>query len=252
MSESLSLEFKFPKRKTETSIAGVGSINTAAQDCVSAVIKSRNSNFRTQLDFHVLPKIMQLFPNTRVNTSDWKLPQSVTLADPLFNRPQRIDILIGAEIFFDLLCVGQFRLKNSSIVLQKTVFDWIICDSLANSPSVNVETHCCLTIVSDIDKQLQSFWSIEEVNDYRNSENPFTGEDAVCKNHFMHNITRNQEGRFIVTLPMRLNIIMLGNSRDAAIKRFYQLEKQLGRNEALKEQYIEFMEEYKGLGHGSN
>ncbi|XP_075210322.1 uncharacterized protein LOC142317651 [Lycorma delicatula] len=166
------------------------------------------------------------------------------LADPLFNRPQRIHILIRAEIFFDLLCVGQFRLKNSSIVLQKTTFGWIISGSLPNSPSVNVETHCCLTTVSDTDKQLQSFWSIEG---YRNSKTPFTGEDSACENHFMHNVTRNQEGRFIVTLPTKLNITLLGNSRDAAIKRFYQLEKRLGRNEALREQYIEFMEEYKSL-----
>lgn len=75
------------------------------------------------------------------------------------------------------------------------------------------------------------------------------GEDALYDEHYSKTVTRNQEGRFLTTLPVKSNISDLGNSRDRAIRRFYQLEKRLQKNVTLKDQYVDFMEEYIRLGH---
>jgi len=48
------------------------------------------------------------------------------LADYQFLRPQKIDLLIGASLFFDLLCVGQIKLPDALPILLKNRFGWIV------------------------------------------------------------------------------------------------------------------------------
>jgi len=61
--------------------------------------------------------------------------------------------------------------------------------------------------------------------------------------HFAHNVTRNDSGRFIVKLPFKESKL-LGNSRNAALKRFYSLEHTLQDQPALRERYVQFMVEH--------
>ncbi|KAK9728309.1 hypothetical protein QE152_g18029 [Popillia japonica] len=56
-------------------------------------------------------------------------------------------------------------------------------------------------------------------------------------------------GRFIVTLPKKVNPESLGDSRITAIKRFISLENRLKANVNLRKQYVQFMKEYQELGH---
>jgi hypothetical protein len=44
-----------------------------------------------------------------VATSNLKLPIGLELADPTFGTSQAINIILGAEIFFDLIINNQFR-----------------------------------------------------------------------------------------------------------------------------------------------
>lgn len=49
---------------------------------------------------------------------------------------------------------------------------------------------------------------------------------------------RNNEGRFVVKMPLEENYTNLGNSRNLALERFYNLERKLNKNEELKLQYV--------------
>ena len=44
------------------------------------------------------------------------------MSDPMFNTPQKIDILIGGEVFFDLMSVGKIKQP----IIQKTLLGWIV------------------------------------------------------------------------------------------------------------------------------
>ncbi|GFX77595.1 integrase catalytic domain-containing protein [Trichonephila clavipes] len=50
----------------------------------------------------------------------------VPLADDKFNIPDRIDMVLGAEIFYELLKPGKFYCDNSHLVLQNTVFGYVV------------------------------------------------------------------------------------------------------------------------------
>ncbi|GFV75542.1 integrase catalytic domain-containing protein [Trichonephila clavipes] len=55
----------------------------------------------------------------------------VPLADDKFNIPDRNDMLLGAEIFYELLKPGKFYCDNSHLVLQNTVFGYVETPDIA-------------------------------------------------------------------------------------------------------------------------
>jgi len=46
------------------------------------------------------------------------------LADPKYYIPKEVDLLIGAERFWELACVGQIKLGKNKPTLQKTMLGW--------------------------------------------------------------------------------------------------------------------------------
>lgn len=64
-------------------------------------------------------------PSLSINRNSIKVPNEIFLPDPLFYEPAEIDILIGAEYFYDLLCAGQIRIEGQSALFQETQLGWI-------------------------------------------------------------------------------------------------------------------------------
>jgi hypothetical protein len=71
------------------------------------------SNGTVALECLVLPKISGDLPDSYINTIEWNLPKDLHLADPGFNQPGRLDLLIGTEAFFHLVKAGR---KTSWII----------------------------------------------------------------------------------------------------------------------------------------
>lgn len=74
-------------------------------------------------------------PSLAINRSLIKIPSEVFLADPLFYEPAEIDILIGAEYFYDLLCACRIRITGQSAMLQETELGWILSGRCTSSRS---------------------------------------------------------------------------------------------------------------------
>ncbi|KAB0790690.1 hypothetical protein PPYR_14861 [Photinus pyralis] len=175
------------------------------------------------------------------------LPKRVQLADPNFNLSSKIDILLGASVFWSSLCLGQDRLGTNMLVLQNTQFGWIIGGNL-NLPLNS--TSASFLNVNYADKLLNDtmvrFWQIEEVEQKRVR---LTAEEQYCENYFRDTIRRNYEGRFVVKIPFKQSLLELGNSRDSALRRFELLEQKFEKNKEVKSEYCAFMLEYEKLGH---
>ncbi|GFU60804.1 integrase catalytic domain-containing protein [Trichonephila clavipes] len=74
-------------------------------------------------------KIIDLIPNKVIDV-DINVSEFVPLADDKLNIPDRIDMLLGAEIFYELLKPGKFYCDNSHLVLQNTVFGYVVSGSV--------------------------------------------------------------------------------------------------------------------------
>lgn len=88
--------------------------------------RSRVNAYTNNVECVILPKITQKLPQEFCPISEFKIPPNITLADPHFNIPNEIDLLIGAQLFWQLICVGQIRESKAHPTLQKTKFGWVI------------------------------------------------------------------------------------------------------------------------------
>ncbi|XP_011860876.1 PREDICTED: uncharacterized protein LOC105558010, partial [Vollenhovia emeryi] len=87
--------------KTGTLWTGINCTRTATNTSVHATIRSRLSNFTASSEFLITDKITGDLPQQEITVL--KIPNHMQLADPHFNVPNRVDILIGADIFWELL-----------------------------------------------------------------------------------------------------------------------------------------------------
>jgi len=160
--------------------------------------------------------------------------------------PADIDILIGTELFWQLLCVGQIRSHRNQPILQKTQVSWIVGGKMHNR-EVSYLRACNLSVNQELNKALTKFWDAEHII----TQLSFTPEEKLCTEHFTKTFTtRNKDERFVVRMPVYdTKLQQLGESKDTALKRFILLERRLHKQPVLKEQYTKFMTEYLSLGH---
>ena len=251
ITEELAKRLKLKLYPANQRINGIGEVQTSVKYSVQATIMSRITEFTWSSIFAVTKTIAAHQPGEYIETANWKIPDSVNLADPLFYKPQRIDMLISTEIFLDLLIEGRFSLGPGMPTLKNTVFGWIVGGKFT-SPTRPALFTCNLACEesseTNLDKLVQNFWKIEE----------FTGpvqinsdEEQQCEKHFVENVKILEDGRIQVKLPFKLSPEALGESFDTSKKRFLALERRLNRDSTLKSMYVDFINEYMALGHMS-
>ncbi|XP_076660824.1 uncharacterized protein LOC143364275 [Halictus rubicundus] len=225
-------------------VTGINQITSTINTSVSTTIQSRMSLFSAKLNFLVVPRISGSIPNQAIRAAELKIPANIRLADPNFHKPSRIDGLIGAELFYKLLAIGQIALSNTSVILQKTKLGWVVSGNLPTSNKSNPQV--CNLALESLHEQIAKFWEVENgPQRLLRSE-----EESECEKRYIETTTRNKEtGRYTVGLPFKTGTMNLGNSYNVALKRFYSLERSLSRNPQLKSLYTEFLREYEELGH---
>jgi len=80
-------------------------------------------------------------------------------------------------------------------------------------------------------------------------QSTMTTEQQVCEQHFITHATQQQDGRFVVRLPTKMDPKQLGSSCLSAERRLHAIERRLERDPEFKVQYHNFMRKYKGLDH---
>jgi len=116
---------RLSKTQTRSSIQGINHSSAAATHCVSVHMRSRHTDWHDSLNCAVLPDITGTTPATKLDTSKWKLPTDIKLADETFNIPGDIDLLVGADLFYEILESGR-RTRPNFPVLQETVLGWTL------------------------------------------------------------------------------------------------------------------------------
>lgn len=247
ITRKLSHKLGHPQVKTNIPIAGIGQSCTKALYRVKAEIKSSIGDFTTKLTFLILDKITERLPTNEFDARDLKIPDGVKLADVNFNKHDTVDMLLGAEIFFDLLKSDQIKLGPGFPLLQDTLLGWVVSGPMPSTVIEGNKAVCNVAIDEGLRYNLEKFWLIDECT----GTPPLSSNDQFCENNFISTTVRDTTGRFAVTLPIKSNSGSFGNSIDNASKRLYAMERKFERNHDFKTLYHEFMREYESLGHMS-
>ncbi|XP_050054711.1 uncharacterized protein LOC126549477 isoform X2 [Aphis gossypii] len=261
------IQLGLPRHKGRVEVSGL------AQQPVRTVKGSTNCSFIPLLydapqisatNIVILPKITALMPNQKLPISIRERYGHLPLADPDFDVPGSVDMLIGGDLY-------PFILQSRSDIVHSpglpsalnTQFGWVIVGAIEGSREYSTASSLVVHAASDnqnIGELLQRFWEVEEL-DIKHS--PST-EDEACERHFQETVSRDCNGRFHVALPFKSIIsssmdkentkhdahsLGLGSSRALALNRLYNLERRLSKDEELYNAYRDFMDEYIALGH---
>uniref|UniRef100_A0A182WG73 DUF5641 domain-containing protein n=1 Tax=Anopheles minimus TaxID=112268 RepID=A0A182WG73_9DIPT len=187
----------------------------------------------TNVKCHVLPEITHNLPNSTIDVTSWNLPSNIVLADPTFYQPGQIDILMGIELFYNIIEEGLIKLPYHKTMLQKTNLGWIVSGYQEAAIHHNADPFNALHACT-IEDQVAKFWELESCQ----SKQGMSLEETSCEDHFLNTYNRDSTGRFIVRLPTKPNVInKLGDSFLTAEKRLQQLNNRFIRNPDLKKAY---------------
>lgn len=239
------------RRIDDLPVHGISQSRTIVNHEVTATVNSRLNEFSTRLNFLVLPKITGTLPSNYVTSEKFLIPPNIELADPMFNKPSKIDMLLGAEIFYKIFCTGQIQMSDDLPTLQKTKFGWIVSgklfdatESTINSNSYFTQSYSCLSF-SSLDNQLKKFWTIQDCQSHNNQ----SLEEKLCEEQFKRTIKMNDSGRYVVNLPCKSNLQDLDDSYNMALNRFLLLERRIKRQSELEVPYTPSTDDYSALGH---
>lgn len=191
-----------------------------------------------------IDQISKNLPSEEVDIKSFDIPQNIQLADPTFYRPSQVELLLGADVFWDLIIVGQIKLGHNKPILNNSTFGWLVVGPTMCA-SYNQDKNINCNFSHEIRNQLRKFWELEELP----PKLPWNQEETLCEDHFVKNTRRLNNGRFCVSLPLKGDPLDLGDSFSMSFKRLTQLERRFRRQPHVKQQYSEFIQEYKDLGH---
>ncbi|XP_059046626.1 uncharacterized protein LOC131842124 [Achroia grisella] len=198
-------------------IRGVGNTITKSTQICEVELKSRINKYSACIKCFVLSCITSTLPATVYNqgAQSIRTPDNIQLADPYYYESQNIDILIGADLFWDLLCEGKMRLSNGPF-LQNTKLGWIVSGPIdLNIRNNKIPIQC--NFIQSINTQLQELPKVTDIQ---------TDNERACVEHFVVTTTRNDDGRFPVPLPLKQSSA-LGQSYSQAKHHILALEKRV-------------------------
>ncbi|XP_061719409.1 uncharacterized protein LOC133526708 [Cydia pomonella] len=234
-------------RSAGATITGINEQLSHCPESCNITIQSLNSNYTTTVNCYVAEVINKSLPPCRIDLTNIRIPAGITLADPSFYEPSAIDILVGAEVFWDVLGSANIKLGKNKPQLRETSLGWIVCGSIpAYNTNIN-ESYFCSFLTHNEETNLTRFCELDSVS----SKHRMSQEEQACEKSFLDNTTHDQDGRFVVTLPLKESPDVLGDSYHMAKRRFLALEKRLARDPVLKNLYFDFIREYIDLGHMS-
>ena len=193
----------------------------------------------------VVPRVTCNLPTCSVEFNpSWEHLRDLTLADPSFGRPSKIDLLLGVEVFTQTLLSGRRVGPSIAPIAIETEFGWVLAGRAEQLTSgLPIASHHASFLSSD--DVLRKFWEVEENLDPGVS---YTQEEQLVVKHFRERHVRTTAGRFAVSLPRKPDSNALGESRSQAVRRFLSLERSL----ISKNQFDDFhkvMQEYFDMGH---
>ncbi|GBN38612.1 hypothetical protein AVEN_39524-1 [Araneus ventricosus] len=106
-------------------------------------------------------KITDLIPNKIIDV-DVDVPEFVSLVHHSFKVPDANDMLLSVENFSEFLRLGQIYVRNLQLLLQNTLFGFVVSWSVDQIPEDRV--YCGSILDGDLNKTLKQFWEIKKVD----------------------------------------------------------------------------------------
>ncbi|XP_050340495.1 uncharacterized protein LOC126766847 [Bactrocera neohumeralis] len=248
ITERLKRRINLPVRKINAQVSGINNTVSAQvkESCCVELRSPIDPLISITTNMMVLPKLTGNLPTCHISALTRQAFPDLTLADKRFFVNEPVDVILGGDVYPQIMLDGIRKNVLGSLLAQETVFGWIVTGR-ANTIK---PTNTCVSYYNEIslEKQLASFWELEEIS----KEKKLSEEDRYCEELYKETTKRNEDGKYVVSLPFRKDYpvnISLGSSLKIAYSQFYRNEARLSRDENLQKEYNRVLNEYVELGH---
>lgn len=230
------------------SISGLGKTGSNSSGLTSCSIRPVKCSLpQFDLQAVILPRICADMPSAYINSKSWSYLSNLKLADPTFDTPGPVDMLLNADVFSKCLLEGRIVGGANEPVALNTTFGWILSGRIDSKIQMPLQSFLTVNVLESLDSTLKKFWELEELP----QANSLSPEEVKCENIFKNTVSRSCEGRYTVSLPFKTLNPTYANSRSVAVRRFFGLERRLQCDDELRENYSAFMQDYLDSGHMS-
>ncbi|XP_047019392.1 uncharacterized protein LOC124629845 isoform X2 [Helicoverpa zea] len=211
MSQELARKLNISTYTVESKVTGINDQSSYCTQGCSISLKSVNSEYDIDIDCYVVSKISSCVPNTYIDVHNINVPTNIVLADPQFYVPSSIDILVGAEVFWNVLGTSRIDLGKSMPTLFESKLGWLLSGVIKQS---NSSSHLCL-LADTLQADLNCFSKPDSVS----AKHTLTREERSCEELSLKSTYRDADGRFVISIPLKESPDILGDSYNMAKRR---------------------------------
>lgn len=188
-----------PRTSGKVAVSGLAQQSAGTtRGLVKLVIANRCSdNVILRTNAFVMGKLTSTLPAQCIVPNSKLLEKEIqeSLADPAYNQPGPIDIILGSDVFLAILQPGQVKDEFGIPIAQNTIFGWIVSgnQSIYTAGVPNNFSIINLHAEVDVNRTLRQFWEQEEVP----KSQQLTPADQAAVECFRSTTTRDDSGRFM-------------------------------------------------------
>ncbi|XP_041984088.1 uncharacterized protein LOC121736771 [Aricia agestis] len=147
ITQSLCSKLGLSRGDTFSRVSGISNQACNSTQSCKVTMESLYCNYQVDLDCLILPTITKSLPSKLVDVSHISIPTGVQLADPNYNVPSAIDILVGAEVFWNVLCTNSINLGKKQPKLYETKLGWLVSGYIATQSNNKSIQHQCINLL---------------------------------------------------------------------------------------------------------
>lgn len=259
VAENIAQTLHLKRIKMPVSVSAVGGLHAGVcNHAVKFSIASRKNGDRSlDATAYILKKLTSYAPKHLVTLASYSHLHGLPFADPDPTNAAPINLILGADLYNDIILEGLRKGDIGQPIAQKTIFGWVVSGPTESSVPMS-DTHAMrarsvtkilsshLTTLTSLEQEIKKFWALEEIP----RKEIVSEEDAKCEEHFRQTHSRASDGRYIVRLPFKQEpSLKIGDSRGRAEKCLASLLNRLRSRPQQLSEYTEFLDEYERLGH---
>ncbi|XP_073959824.1 uncharacterized protein [Choristoneura fumiferana] len=201
--------------------------------------------YEVEIHAFVLGKLTSALPDKRVVVELWSELSGLELADPSFNVPGKIDMLLGADVYGRILLDGIIKAPLGAPIAQRTTLGWILSGPI-HFDVLDLHKNICVNHIHvDENELLKKFWELEADNFVTDPKQNYTDEEKKCEETFAATTTSDSTGPFLNSSPSCQH----GNFEAIVTRRFNKIERRFAKDTQIKKHYAEVINECIDLGH---
>lgn len=209
ITENIIQRLNLKRNHASIPLLGIGGLKSGkTRGVVELNIKAiHDKSIIRSIKVFILPRLTGQIPTFNVNTDFLNYIHHLQLADPDFNQPGSIDMIIGADSYHKIILPEIIPATSGFPLAQLTIFGWVFSGPVTpcTSSFISPILHC--SVDNELEKLLVRFWTQEEPPLIATSS--LSPEEQECDEHYQLTHSRDSQGRYIVRLPIKKSISSL-------------------------------------------